>query len=455
MPKLALTDRYIRAIQPAPAGKREDHWDTVVPSFAVRVTDTGQRSYFVLRRPKGSDKLRRVTIGECKVRDDGPGLTLAAARDKARDIVVLMDKGIDPVAAKEAEAETAKVAAEASAKNTLRVRYEAWEAAGYPTLKARDGDLRPRSVVELKRYFKRLTDKLGDLDMRSINRMQMTEVIDGFIDPTKRKGGKVTADRARTHYNGFFRWALDAGYVDSNPVPVRRHVVYRPRARVLSDAELALVWAAAPVAGEVYGGLVRCLMATLQRRNEVAGMAWPEVGDDGVWRIPAERMKGKRGHSLPLPPLVLNIMQAMPRIELEGGKLSDPVFPGRVADGGAGVKLPSNHGARKRLIDARIAELNGGKAIEAWTLHDLRRSGMTWLEGQGVSDAIRSEIAGHSKMSRQGVTAVYSLAEMHKQKLAALGQWCDHLVEVTKAPTPAAGDADKVVPIGKGRKRAA
>ena len=48
--KQLLTDRTLRALKPAPAGKRVVVWDAALPSFGVRVTDTGKASFFVMRR---------------------------------------------------------------------------------------------------------------------------------------------------------------------------------------------------------------------------------------------------------------------------------------------------------------------------------------------------------------------------------------------------------------------
>src|SRR5207342_1443812 len=69
----------------------------------------------------------------------------------------------------------------------------------------------------------------------------------------------------------------------------------RARARILSDDELRSVWRAAEGAG-VYGGMVRLLLLSAQRRDKVVGMLWSSISPDGTWTIPtAAREKGNAG----------------------------------------------------------------------------------------------------------------------------------------------------------------
>jgi hypothetical protein len=82
MPKATLTDRFLRAAKPAPAGKRVIHWDAAQPSFGCRVTDKGIKTFLVVRRVAGSDKLIFHTLGRY------PEMSLAEARSAAPDVKV-------------------------------------------------------------------------------------------------------------------------------------------------------------------------------------------------------------------------------------------------------------------------------------------------------------------------------------------------------------------------------
>ena len=106
------------------------------------------------------------------------------------------------------------------------------------------------------------------------------------------------------------------------------------RDRVLSDAELAVVWSRATAVGYPIGPIVKLLILTAQRRGEVAAMQWSEI-DKGsnCWTIPPERSKNKCRHTLPLSPQVLAILNSIPAI----GNL---VFPGRGKAASAVVGFP-------------------------------------------------------------------------------------------------------------------
>ena len=82
----------------------------------------------------------------------------------------------------------------------------------------------------------------------------------------------VAADRARSTLSAMFAWAIGEGLVEVNPVNGTNKVERnKSRERVLSDAELAAIWKAAP--DNDYGRIVKLLMLTAQRREEIGGLA--------------------------------------------------------------------------------------------------------------------------------------------------------------------------------------
>ena len=86
------------------------------------------------------------------------------------------------------------------------------------------------------------------------------------------------------------------------------------RDRLLRDDELVRIWRGADQLGWPFGPLVQLLATTAARRNEVADMCWSEIDfDTKLWSIPAEKMKGGKRHVVPLSPLALEILTALPR----------------------------------------------------------------------------------------------------------------------------------------------
>src|SRR5215207_3973381 len=97
MARKLLTDRALKALKAAPPGKRIDHMDALVPGFGVRVTDradekgrAAQRTFILLTRYPGTPNPARRALG------DYGGLSLDAARAKARQWIGLVQQGIDP-----------------------------------------------------------------------------------------------------------------------------------------------------------------------------------------------------------------------------------------------------------------------------------------------------------------------------------------------------------------------
>ena len=64
--KIVLTDRYLKAIKPAPAGQRVMVWDAMQPHLGVRISDRGHCSFVVVKRRTGDGKPRFAGNGNAK-----------------------------------------------------------------------------------------------------------------------------------------------------------------------------------------------------------------------------------------------------------------------------------------------------------------------------------------------------------------------------------------------------
>jgi integrase len=177
---------------------------------------------------------------------------------------------------------------------------------------------------------------------------------------------------------------------------------------VLTDAELAAIWKAADGPGS-YDSIVRLLILTGQRREEVAGMTWDEVADDlSAWTISANRAKIGVTHIVPLSPRAEAILRATPRCEG-----ADLVFPGRRG-------LFNGFGKAKAALD----EASG---VKNWRLHDLRRTMATGLQRLGVRLEVTEAILKHMAGSRAGIVGVYQRHTWADEKRAALAAWGAHV----------------------------
>jgi integrase len=129
----------------------------------------------------------------------------------------------------------------------------------------------------------------------------------------------------------------------------------------VEGAELAKVWVAAETMGGLSGAFFKCLILTGQRRDEVSGMRWADLDLEAkVWTLPREATKGDRSHEVPLAPLTIEVLTALPRT-------GEYVFSSTRGE-------KPTRGYSK--IKARAEKLAG---FDDWRIHDLRRSAGTGM----------------------------------------------------------------------------
>src|SRR5262249_42854641 len=178
-------------------------------------------------------------------------------------------------------------------------------------LDAKRRHLRPNTFAETTRYLTGAYFKpLHHMPLDTITRQDVAL----HIKTIERESGAATASQARAKLSGFFVSAMHDGFVESNPViGARKPAGNRPRERVLSDQELVAIWRAC--GDDDYGKVIRLLVLTGCRREEIGGMCWSELDLDKLtWTLPAERSKNHRPHALPLMRMMRAILDGVPRM---------------------------------------------------------------------------------------------------------------------------------------------
>lgn len=251
---------------------------------------------------------------------------------------------------------------------------------------------------DTKRFLGRWAPQLG----RSPSRAEVV----GLLDKVQAASGRRTADRVKIALSGYLTYLRDKDLVRDNPTrDLRSRDRGNGRERVLSEAELRIVWqACAPLAD--FGRIVRLLVLTGQRRGEIGGLLWSEINvAERQIELPGRRTKNGKPHIVPLSGLALEQIPE-PR---EG---FPHLFGSRHGRGFGGWSTG------KELIDKSI----GG--MEPWTIHDLRRSFVTHCAERGIAEphvleAVVNHVSGH----RAGVAGIYNRAAYAQQKRAALDAW--------------------------------
>ena len=241
-----------------------------------------------------------------------------------------------------------------------------------------------------------------------------------MVEELDRTAGPYTAAKALALASAIFRHAMMREQIASNPCTLIRIADLvsdmAPRQRVLSDAEIRLLWQATE---NLYpaGSFARLLLLTAVRRSEAAHMTWGEVNlDDALWIVPAQRTKSGVPHEVTLSSQAMDLLRSLPRFS--GG---DFVFS--TTGGRRGIRCFSHY---KDLIGAHAAGLAN------WRFHDLRRTARTNLASLGVSPFIAELILGHQQ---KGVHKVYDVHRYQAEKREALERWANRLRDIVDAAT--------------------
>ena len=168
--------------------------------------------------------------------------------------------------------------------------------------------LEPRDVAgETPRILKRvmLTEWKGR-HITDISRGDIRECIGSIMQ----RGAIAMAARAFRVIRAMFNWCVGRGLIETSPcaglVPPPTG---RPRDRVVSDDELAVVLRSAKLFSGHYGAIVMMLALTGQRRSEVDNMRWDELDrDTGIWMLPAKRTMARRSHVVHLTTEMLKLL---------------------------------------------------------------------------------------------------------------------------------------------------
>jgi integrase len=366
-----ITIRAVQAMKPG-----EIIWDSKLPGFGAR-RQLNAVSYILKFRLHGLQRF--VTLGRHGI------LTPDEARRKAKRMLGSVADGADPI--------------------TPRSDAVGLVIEGYLSGWASKSQ-RANTFKHTEYYLRRLWRGLHHLPVSGIKRR---DVARGLAE-IEAAHSRVVAGRARTALSGMFSWAIREGYdIPANPVSGTNRPPELSRDRVLSEAELAAVWDAA--AGE-FGVIVKLLILTAQRRDEIGKLRWGEIelstGSPHI-RLPATRTKNHREHIVPLSPLAVSILPERGRDWLFG-----------VGQGFSGYSRGK-------------AALDEASGVTSWRLHDLRRTAATMMADKlGILPHIIETILNHVSGHRAGAAGVYNRARYEAETRSALCAWSDYVLEIVR-----------------------
>jgi len=391
---MRLTDKTLATLT-VPKGKSEAiYFDDDLPGFGLRLR-AGGAARWIYQYDIGS-RSRRITMGSTAA------LTAARARAAAAELHHRVRLGADPA--------TDKAESRARTGETLGALLEVY-------LAEQREQIKPLSFIQKQRHLLKHCRPLHGLALAKVDR----RTVAAKLTKVATRSGPVEANRVRASLSAFFSWAIGQGFVEHNPVAGTVPRKEKARDRVLSPAELQAIWTAT-AGDDDYSAIIRLLLLTGCRANEIGGLAYGEIVGDKIV-LPAARTKNGRDHIVPLSAPAQAILAARPR--MFG---SEFVF-GR-GDNGRGF---TGWSSTKVLIDARIKA--AGAKVKDWVNHDIRRTVATKMadsppDGLGIQPHIVEAVLNHVSGHKHGVAGIYNRASYETEKRAALTLWADKLLKI-------------------------
>jgi integrase len=388
MPKINFTAKRLDSLKAET--ERVDYWDDSLPGFVLRVTPDGTKTFSVMYRIGG--RRRRYTLGAY------PVLLLADARDRAKDALELVRRGVDPSEEKKRQ-EEAEVA--------RRAEGFTFEALVQRFLDEYVSKL--RSKYEVGRSFKEyLIPEFSKTKARELKRAEIRDYLDNMA-----RTRPVMANRCLAYVRRMYNWALSKDLVEFNPCAgIPRPGAEHQRDRVLSEDEIKAIWKALDKEKPIMAATFRLRLLTAQRGGEVHTMRWKDIDGDW-WTIPAEFAKNKLSHRVPLSPQAVRVVDQVRKLteaqdEKAERQRSEWVFPNPIRR--------QDHINECQKLARRVRE----ESKVDFRAHDFRRTAASMMAGMGIPRLVISKILNHVE---PGVTKVYDRYSYDKEKQEALNAW--------------------------------
>ncbi|EFH8726402.1 integrase domain-containing protein [Escherichia coli] len=326
-----------------------------------------------------------------------PALSLADARGLRADYLALLANGIDPQIQAEVAEEEQQIALD-SIFSTV--------AANWFQLKSKS--VTPDYAKDIWRSLEKdVFPAIGETPVQQIKARALVEA----LEPIKARGALETVRRLVQRINEIMIYAVNTGLIDTNPASSIGMAFEKPKKQnmpTLRPEELPKLMRSLVMSN--LSVQTRCLiewqLLTLVRPSEASGARWAEIDlDTKLWSIPAERMKAKREHVVPLSPQALEVLEVMKPISAH----REHIFPSR-----NDPKLPMN----SQTANAALKRMGyGGKLVA----HGLRSIASTAMNEAGFNSDIIEAALAH--VERNEVRRAYNRSTYIKQRKDLMKWW--------------------------------
>jgi integrase len=388
----------------------------------LQITKAGSKSWVFRYRLRGRD--REMGLGSADPDGKNGGVTLAEAREKASAARRMLRGRLDPLDHRETE-RAAEEAEEAAKQVSLRTFQEVAESM---LVEKESGWSNPKHRAQWEATLKSYAyPSIGSADILAISTDDVLTVLRPLWSRTPE-----TASRLRGRIEAVLDFAKVRGWRQGeNPARWRGHlaeVLPKPGKVKRVEHHPSLPWRQMPAfmqelrqRGGMAAQALSLAILTASRSGEIRLAKWQEIDwTNAVWTIPAERMKAKRRHRVPLCPASLEILQAL-RPAARGP--SSLIFSSSAREGSAlsdmtlsAVIRRMNEEAETSLPTWRDAE---GRAVVPHGFRSTFRdwAGETRLEGREVAEAALAHIV------RDKAEAAYARSDLLEKRRVLMGAW--------------------------------
>jgi integrase len=394
-----LSATTLRALKPPPTGS-VDYFDDLTPGLSLRVTANDARTWTVFYRDQHA-RQKRLTLGRL------PAVSLADARELAREAQRSVAKGGDPVVEKRAARDvlTFGELAKAYIENHAKPKKRSWAE-----------DERQLNANLLPKWRTRPALEVTADDLLAV------------LNAKLRDGAPVAANRIRALVSRIYTFGTEQRLVPAtaNPViGVKKPTKEMTRDRVLTQDEIRRLWEACATQNAYVCAWFRLRLVTAQRGGELLQMRWRDIDSKShFWTIPAEFVKNAHGHRVYLSATARALLKGVPHPEdaiwvFPKSRMGDHKHVGRRLAQSTRANIviaPKRDGAARARADIRG--------------HDLRRTAASFMASGGVPRFVISRILNHSE--EKDITSVYDRYSYDAEKRRAMEFW-DRLLTATLA----------------------
>lgn len=382
-------------------------------------TVTGLRLIPTASKGRGKWQLRFVSPESERRRDMGlgvyPDVAIATARERALEARKLIAVGVDPIAENQRQKEQAVNAVQVPTFEQAARQVHEEQKAGWSNGKHVDQWINTLETYAWPLIGKREVDTLKPANFADVLRPIWS-------------GKPETARRVKQRCHAVMKWCWGRGYVQGNPVDMVDMLLPKQSAAARQTIHHpAMPWRVLPkfvqevvnVGDDVTRHLLEFTILTAARSGETRGMTWGEVDFATMtWILPAERMKAKVAHRVPLSSRALELLELRRRIDAH----PELVFPsprGGVLSDMALTKFLRTQKAESD-VPGRVA-----------TAHGFRSSFRDWASETGVSRDLAERALAHT--IRNAVEAAYHRTDLLEQRRSVMDAWDHHVTGAAAA----------------------